>query len=89
MTRISCKVADCPNFIETEEPVAANPVYICPGLKDGYKLLGHGRKEVLEMLGRIYNPRSDEADKNIAFQRNQFDPGLKQGGNRRRKRESL
>lgn len=86
MNRINCRVLNCPNFIQTEELVVAAPRYICSGRgADGYKIPGHGKKEICELLGRMYNAKKDEKDKTIVFQKTQFDPALKEGGRRRRK----
>ena len=91
MNRINCRVPNCPSFIETAEPVAAVPRYICSGQgADGYKIPGHGKKEICELLGRVYDKKKDEREQTAVFQKVQFDPSLKEGGRRRRKlRDSL
>jgi hypothetical protein len=85
MTLINCRVLNCPSYKVVQELTVKEPVFICSGLgKDGYRIPGHTRKEILELLGRIYNPNLDERDKAVVFSKSQFDPDLKQGGKHRR-----
>jgi hypothetical protein len=85
MTKINCRVPGCPNSKVTNEVTNKNPVFICSGLgADGYRIKGHSRKEIVELLGRIYNTQEDEKDKKVVFSKSQFDPDLKQGGIYRR-----
>ena len=77
MVEIKCVIPGCPNVFRTEESVSPNFRYICSGrVAYGDDILTHERQDQLHAVGRCYNPKSDEADRDIHFQNHQFDKEL-------------
>lgn len=77
MIEIKCAIPGCSNVFRTEEAVSPNFRYICSGrVAYGDDALTHERADQLAAVGRSYNPKSDEADKEVHFQNHQFDREL-------------
>ena len=68
MNSIPCKVKGCTNVHLTEEAISPKASFIC---KD------HPREVQIQAAGRKYNPKTDEADKDVHFQDHQFDKDLR------------
>jgi len=77
MIEIKCVVDGCPNVFRTEEAVSPNFRYMCSGRACyGDDTLTHTREDQVRAVGRRYDPKADEADKDIHFQNHQFDRQL-------------
>lgn len=78
MVEYKCVIKGCNSTVKVDGSVSPNFKYICSGrMAYGDQVLLHTREQQCRATGRIYNPKADEADKEVHFQDTQFDKDLR------------
>ena len=67
MNEVPCVIAGCYEVFKTEEIVSKSARFVCKN---------HPRDVQVRVSGRVYNPNTDEADREVRFQAYQHDRDL-------------
>jgi hypothetical protein len=78
MAEYKCAIEGCTSTIKVDGPVTPSFRFICSGRTAyGDQTLLHTREQQCRAAGRVYDPKADEADKEVHFQDHQFDKNLR------------